>query len=419
VSSHAIHGKPRGGKTYFSIKKSVEWLANDPRPIIGNAAWILPELNAYFLENHPEKQINVFEKLTILDDQQTRRFWTYRPYGVRIPCLTKEQWKEEKIPDYTSRNEKDKGVIYIIDEIHNYFNSRAWQETGRDVLFYMSQHGKLGDTVIWITQDLDNVDNQFKSVTQDFTEVLNLKKVRISKFKMPALFVWKTRTSDKESAAVVESGSFTLDPKIARCYDTSKGVGIMGNGIADKFEKLKGIPWWVGAVGLVALVAAAFTILPKLAFHFLGKTLAPATSAAKAVRSVSTNVVSITHTAPGVLAVVPQLATNEVFLVGRALIKRKIYVVLSDGRTFNLGDGHCTFVDRESVVIDGREYFYDCKPKPFVSYVAPLPSASPTIVEMGKDQETVGSSVVVIGHREGAPRMTVPGFNNNRTVFAQ
>jgi len=34
----------------------------------------------------------------------------------------------------------DAGVFFVLDEVHIAFNSRAWAETGAEVLYYLSDH---------------------------------------------------------------------------------------------------------------------------------------------------------------------------------------------------------------------------------------------------------------------------------------
>ena len=249
MAIHAISGKPGGGKTLYAVKLVLDELIYGSRVVITNVAFRLPELNVYLQRMHPNRSVDLFGRLRILSDEDTSGFWTFRPAvdevgkllaGFhRIPLLDKSQWEAGDLPCYAGV--RDHGVMYVIDECHNFFNARAWMKTGRDVLFYLSQHRKLGDTVVWITQAVSNVDKQFRSVTQDYTYVRNLSKEKMGMFRLPSRFL---RRSYGEPATAtsqcMESGTFTVDVSgVASCYDTAQGVGIHTRSAADKSEKKK------------------------------------------------------------------------------------------------------------------------------------------------------------------------------------
>jgi len=288
MSIHFIYGKPGGGKSRFAAEKGLIELLRGARPIFTNLAYLPGEVAAYCKKEGIE--LNLFERLHILDDDQTRYFWSYRPGPMvdhvmeytRVPILTKEQWLAGHRPDYSKV--KDGGVMYIIDEVQNYYNSREWQLTGRDLLFYNSQHRKRGDTCIFITQHLDNVDKQLRTVAQDFTKCFNMTKIKVSFWSMPKLFVWETRLSDSEIGPVSERGQFTLDVGgIAKTYDTSQGVSMVGGSVADTKEKQKGIPWWVGLLLLAAVLVGLLYFIPKAIMHVISGAISP-----KAVRETTT-----------------------------------------------------------------------------------------------------------------------------------
>jgi len=218
MSIHFITGKPGGGKSRFAAGKLIEQLVETDRVVFTNLPINWPNLNAYLQRKYPKLTINLFERLYEFKGFESSEFWTYRPPGLvlsdagdfhRIARLTKEEWSAKKRPDYTGV--KDKGVCYMIDEVHNDFNARSWMETGRDVLYYNSQHRHLSDIVYFITQDLELVDKQFRFLAQDYTECMNLSKVKVSFWKLPSKFIWKIRVSPAENSPVVESGVFDLD----------------------------------------------------------------------------------------------------------------------------------------------------------------------------------------------------------------
>jgi len=124
MAIHFISGKPRGGKSLYAVKLCIEELVFGERVVITNLSFKLPELNAYLQQKYPAKSIDLHERLRVLTDEETNKFWLIRPGNPVITLLTDAQWKAGLKPDYSQVT--DKGVLYAIDEIHNFFNARAW-----------------------------------------------------------------------------------------------------------------------------------------------------------------------------------------------------------------------------------------------------------------------------------------------------
>jgi len=241
MSIHFISGKPGGGKSLYATKLIIDELLYGTRCVITNVPLKLGNLNAYLQKEYPNKSIDLHKRVILFNEEEMKEFFTIRPEGSRGPkLLTKEEWGKGEKPDYTGIT--DSGVAYFVDEVHIGFNARAWMDTGRDVLYYLSQHRKLGDTVVCITQAVMNVDKQFRSVTQDYTYMRNLSKERMSKFRLPNLFIRQTYTSPAaDNATPMETGTLRLDVKgLASCYDTAVGVGIHGKKGADTHERKTG-----------------------------------------------------------------------------------------------------------------------------------------------------------------------------------
>jgi len=364
MSIHFISGKPRGGKSLYAVKLVVDELLYGSRCVITNLALRPGDLNAYLQVQHPDRSINLFDRLIILTDDETGVFWTVRPHGVRVPLLAEADWRAGRRPDYSAV--KDAGVFYAIDEVHNFFNSRKWMETGRDVLFYLSQHGKLGDTVICITQHVANVDKQFRSVTQDYTYLRNMCKERMGLFKLPALFMRKTYLQPAtDTSAPMETGSFRLDVSgLASCYDTAKGVGIHGRS-ADKSERAKGLHWMWFVIGVPLLIWLGLRYVPRGVAAVITPKGPIAAITAPAVPGLSP-AVPATNAAPsglpvpapgGLASSVHSVSTNELSVTGVATMGSVIYVTLSDGRILNSARGDIVSLSSDGVRIRGETGF--------------------------------------------------------------
>jgi len=286
MSVHFISGKPGGGKTLYAVKLIIEELLHGTRPIYTNISLNPGRLSEYLQAAYPSRDINLLDRLHILDDDtETPKFWTIRPGRPVIEVLNAGQWSQGQKPKYNEL--QDHGVFYAIDEIHNFFNARAWQETGRDVLFYLSQHRKLGDTVICVTQAIGNVDKQFRSVTQDFTYLRNLNKERMGLFRLPSVFIRRTYGSPAtDTMPAMESGTFTLDVSgIASCYNTAQGVSIHGKS-ADLKERKTGLNVLYFAIGLPALLLLIVFAVPKLGAHYFSPDKRVAEVQAKTAKAV-------------------------------------------------------------------------------------------------------------------------------------
>jgi len=120
VSVHFISGKPGGGKSLYAVRLVVDELVHGTRCIVTNLSLRPGELNAYLQEKFPKASVDLVHRLRILSDDETAVFWTIRgPGSVGAPLLKKEQWDQGLRPDYSGV--VDGGVLYCIDEIHNFF----------------------------------------------------------------------------------------------------------------------------------------------------------------------------------------------------------------------------------------------------------------------------------------------------------
>ena len=273
MSIHFISGKPGGGKTLYSVRLIVDELVNGSRTIITNVPIKIGRLNEYLQQTYPkayQKQfltdppVHIIDRVILIDEEQISTFFAIRPKCVRIATVTNEEWKSGVRPDFSIC--RDEGVLYVLDEVHIAFNARAWASTGHEVLYYLSQHRKLGDDVICITQAISNVDKQFRSVAQDFTYIKNLSKQNVGLFRLPAMFTRNTYAQPAtDNQKPMETGTFSLDTSgLASLYDTAKGVGIHGRSGADTNARKKGFHWLWFLVAFPLILWGIFQYLPVI-----------------------------------------------------------------------------------------------------------------------------------------------------------
>ena len=364
MSVHFVSGSPGGGKSLYAVKLIVAELTRGHRPVVTNLALRPGRLNEYLQTEFPDLAVNLVNRLRILEHDEARSFYLKRVGadggGYDVAPVTDEEEEAGKRPDYSIVQERDdKGVLYVIDEIHEHFNARAWMETGRSALHYLSQHRKLGDDLICITQSIGNVDKQFRSVAQDYTTLTNLKKRKIGWFAMPGLFLRRTYCNPPTGPAIkpMEIGRFRLDVTgLASCYDTASGVGLHGR-LADTQEKRSGLPWWVAAVGVVVLGGSAILLpgcMAKKALKGGGPlaTMAGASRVLPAGTVVGSNVPKAF--VPSVSFSTSPVETN--YCRGFAYVNGDVRCLMADGRILSVRNGEVAKVTQNGIWAEGRFY---------------------------------------------------------------
>ena len=176
---HFIVGKPRNGKSLLAAMRIIDALTKTSQFVVTNMALRLDVLQDYLDEQGHD--IHVLDRVFLLDDEQAKNFWLYRGNNYVLPVPDDYYEKKGKGGDRENvsyeplfsdpiwrvggRLQNDDGsptnflgVCYVIDEVQNIWPARGWEGTGHHIGFYLAQHGKLGDTVYFITQNVKNVD---------------------------------------------------------------------------------------------------------------------------------------------------------------------------------------------------------------------------------------------------------------------
>jgi hypothetical protein len=274
----------------------------------------LDALNEYFAN----EQVDVLGRVTLLSEDQVSYFWLYRGrkdalsspvVGEQIGDVT--HWPAEAVWP----------VMYVLDEAHLYWHAREWAKIGRGVLWYLSQHRKRGDTIVWISQAPGHVDKQFRALTQDWTTCRNWALERLAGFAMPKRFRLEISLEppDRVGRTVMETRSFRPDPKLFGLYDTTAGVGMPG---AMKPEpppaRRPSVAWLV--VGACVLIIAGAWLVPRA----VGKIIGGAAQAVAASASIPSAL--IPSAAEGAKSDLPAATTNAVVRVddGEWIVTAKV-----------------------------------------------------------------------------------------------
>ena len=254
MAIHFVTGRPGAGKSFYSMKLIIEELRGTERKIVTNLS-IIPENLAEMLHEKHGETFDLLNRLHIIADDEIEFFYCHRGGGVATLDL-----------EYNAKGKPEKfdiagaaasgGVFYILDEVHLSFGARNWQNMGNAAIYYSSQHRKLGDDVILITQAPKMVDTTFRNLAQDYTVLRNHALETLFFFKAPKVFTRQTFLNlPTANETPMEKSTFRLNMDVANCYDTSQGVGIHERGEADtKSDSRKGIQWYWGVLALVALI---------------------------------------------------------------------------------------------------------------------------------------------------------------------
>lgn len=112
--------------------------------------------------------------------------------------------------------------VMVLDEAHNWMNSRAWRDQDRmEIVRFFTQHRKLGWDVYLITQDELNIDRQVRSLFEYLIRLRNLRNVKLFGLRVVPinlfLAVWEWNSA---SSVVVKRETYTLNKRTASLYDT-------------------------------------------------------------------------------------------------------------------------------------------------------------------------------------------------------
>jgi len=254
MSIHFISGKPGGGKSLYAMRLVVERIGAGGR-VITNLPIKLGELNEYLQKRFPAWAGGIHDYCKLLNDDEAREFYRWRWLGDNgFGCC-------DIIDGHIVYPGGLSPVLYVVDEVHQYFNAREWAKTGKLALWYLSQHRKYGDDVVCVTQAVGNVDKQFRVLAQDFTYMRNLGQQKFWIFRgIGGRFLWRRYLEPETATATVfETGTFKIDVAgVANCYDTAAGVGVLGGGNADRGKKQRGLPMSTLLVALLAVALVAY-----------------------------------------------------------------------------------------------------------------------------------------------------------------
>jgi len=269
---HATIGLMGGGKTYMAIHQIERQLLRSKRWVVTNLTEIdVPAFQAYLTGKYPEENINLAQRLCIIEKTASNEWYRYRgaftmdkaPYGgVKPKGMGLEEFDAAMEGYFRQVNEKNPhGVSYFIDEAHRHFRAVDWAQIADIGIFYFTQHRHLNDEFTFITQFPEQVIPFLRRAAQDCILMRNHYVETFWLWQKPGALRWYACHGVPETKGKFEpydSGALRIDKKgIGACYKTRGALGGAVSSVEDRPIKRK-LPFWT--VGIAAAVVAALAI---------------------------------------------------------------------------------------------------------------------------------------------------------------
>lgn len=361
-------GKPGAGKSYGALCAIIDELQFGDRDIVTNVSLHMAELNAYF-QRSGRNFVDVFARVRLITREQAREFWRFRGRLTMRPDRVDRKGElvgETAASALGETVEGQPGVFYVIDEAHILFDARNWQKSADSLTFYNSQHRKLGDELLFVTQFLKLIEMRVRGFAERFYVFRNFAGAK-------AMQILSMPVRIRELVYSVEPGGTgvrhdteawrRLDLEKAKCYDTTAGVGMTG-GRKPEVRKTRGfsVPWWTVLVAIV-LGGVGVAMLP----NFFAKKILTGFS------SLGTHVVPVAHSVPAeppsvadrverphnVVAVAPApvVPLPPVYFTGSLVRGARAVAYLSSGRVLRSGVDLALITSDKCVSTDGETFW--------------------------------------------------------------
>jgi hypothetical protein len=357
-------GKPRQGKSYHACCWALEELRDGERNVVTNLPLDLSEMNAYF-QRPKMKFADVYKRVQILSKAEAQQFWRYRGPGFESagPGMN-------DLEAFWASEAESSGVLYIIDEAHLLFDARTFKSSEQALTVYNSQHAKLRDDCIFVTQFLGLIEKRVRGFAEYFHVFRNFKGVKTMQLlRMPVRIREQIYSVEPGGPGVKpdEEHWHKMDLAKANCYHTMTGIGLAGGKKLDKRET-KGLvlPWWIVLVAIGG-IGCGIVLLPKLLAGRLASGFMKVASP---------------HVGPAVelpvpsSSIIPPKASeidSSAGMIGYVIIGDSVEVRLSDGRILTKSDISILRKDR---VVDrgGRVYLKIAPSRPVEMAVTRAPA---------------------------------------------
>lgn len=219
-----IYGLPGAGKSYTAAAIAYDWL---------------------------KAGFPVFANMRLVPDSKCKG-----PYQFNDDMSA--EWFETLV---AWREQTDKHTLAVLDEAQLLFNARAFKTFPKSALSVLSQHRRLGLSLVVVTQHPELVDTNFRRLAAYGVQCYNLSRfpmfgslirlcTRNLHFRAITVF-----TGGAAGEKVISRGAYLLDKRIMAFYSTREIVGREGEVSQRSSPAMRWIVrlvWW-GAVAIAAL----------------------------------------------------------------------------------------------------------------------------------------------------------------------
>jgi hypothetical protein len=346
-------GMPGDGKGMTAMRTAVKLLGETDCTLVTNIA-IRPELHDYVRLKYPKSLDTVPRVKRLEEPADILAFFRFRSGGCVLPplqdfglCTKAEALYDEavflqKIEEYFEAlnerpEEQRRGVLYIIDETQDYFNSKRWQFVSRTFEWYLSKHRHFHDEIIFLTQNADKVAKGLKDLTGRWAACKNMYARHWFLFKRRGRFLVEFRDEQNKSKPD-DTESFSMDFEgLATTYDTHGAVTVNSTGQI-KSKKKRLLPWWSLPVGIATLAIAAVLLSWFGASKGLDSFFALTNRSAQAAKKSVAQSVDMPVASGNSLDSDNSLESSDIEVTGKLIFRGEHYFILNTGARLLLSD---------------------------------------------------------------------------------
>jgi zona occludens toxin (predicted ATPase) len=208
---YLVTGPPGSGKSFYAMRKLAEAIDGGK----------MAATNVELVDGWPEKIAGLNKVRYLVPGMRRRRAEEFR----RRVLVSADPL--EVISTRLGEEHKGEGRgVMVLDEAHNWMNSRTWSAAGRDTIIkFFTQHRKLGWDVYLLTQDADMLDKQVRTLFEVHIHLRNMRNARVMGVRLfPFNFFLAVHTWHSSDHVILDREFYRLSG-VAKLYDSMAMFG--------------------------------------------------------------------------------------------------------------------------------------------------------------------------------------------------
>lgn len=254
-------GTPGSGKSYEAVRKIIDNLRLGRIVCTNIDGMDHPEHQEYIKNYLGWDDYKIRTRLRILTKDEVTRFWESETI-INTTCTADDEGFFQDCHVETEELICPKGSLIVIDEAHKFFNSRDWQKNPGNQLMadWASTHRHNGYDLILITQSIDKVEKQVRSLTE---WTYFFRKVNFFGGAVTKKYLQYAYSGDDHDGKPLSKQTKTYDPSIFPCYKSyasadAKEVAFMSHVNILKHPIFFAIPAVIGLCLYMFFVKSSF-----------------------------------------------------------------------------------------------------------------------------------------------------------------